>query len=63
LNLIERLWKFFKKKVLYTFKAACEDFFRNPSQYRGELRTLLTENFAIKREFWIRAAALGGETG
>lgn len=55
LNLIERLWKFFKNKVLYnryyesfnSFKAACQDFFRNPGQYRGELRTLLTESFAI----------------
>jgi len=55
LNLIERLWKFFKKQVLYNryfetfaeFKAACEAFFSNPSQYQGQLRTLLTENFAI----------------
>lgn len=55
LNLIERLWKFFKKQVLYnryhesygSFRKACEDFFSNPGQYHGELRSLLTENFAI----------------
>jgi transposase len=53
LNLIERLWKFFNKKVLHNryfesfddFKAACKEFFRNPSQYQGELKSLLTENF------------------
>ena len=58
LNLIERLWKFFKKQVLYNqyfetfaeFKAACETFFSNPSQYQGQLRSLLTENFAIVGE-------------
>jgi len=55
LNLIERLWKFFKKRVLYnryyesfdTFRKACEEFFSNPQQYHHELRSLLTENFAI----------------
>lgn len=55
LNLIERLWKFFKKQVLYNryfetfaeFKVACEEFFSNPSQYQGQLRSLLTEKFAI----------------
>ena len=55
LNLIERLWKFFKKKVLYNryyetfadFKAACETFFADPIRYRAELRSLLTENFEI----------------
>ena len=55
LNLIERLWKFFKKQVLYNryyetfdaFRHACEDFFSNPQRYRGKLRSLLTENFAI----------------
>jgi transposase len=55
LNLIERLWKFFKKQVLYNryfetfaeFKSACEAFFSNPSQYQGQLRSLLRENFAI----------------
>jgi transposase len=55
LNLIERLWKFFKKQVLYNryyetfggFRTACEDFFNNPQRYHHELRSLLTENFAI----------------
>ena len=55
LNLIERLWKYFKKKILYNryyetvdeFRAACEEFFRNPRKYHRELRSLLTENFAI----------------
>lgn len=55
LNLIERLWKFFKKKVLYNryfetfaeFKAACEEFFAHPAKYQRELRSLLTENFEI----------------
>jgi transposase len=55
LNLIERLWKFFKKKTLYNrhfetfvkFKAACEEFFRKPHKYQRELRSLLTPNFAI----------------
>jgi len=55
LNLIERLWKFFKGKVLYNkyygtfseFKSACEEFFKNPRKYHHELRTILTENFAI----------------
>jgi transposase len=55
LNLIERLWKFFKKNILYNryfetfaeFKAACEEFFANPGKYRRELGSLLTENFEI----------------
>lgn len=55
LNLIERLWKFFKKKILYNryfetfaeFRAACEEFFNNPRKYNRELRSLLSENFAI----------------
>ena len=55
LNLIERLWKLFKKKILYNryfetfaeFKAACAAFFANPARYHRELRALLTENFAI----------------
>lgn len=55
LNLIERLWKFFKKKTLYNryyetfadFKAACAEFFVDPAKYHAELRSLLTENFEI----------------
>ena len=56
LNLIERYWKFFKKKVLNNhyyetfaeFKRACEDFFRKRKKYLPELQTLLTENFHIQ---------------
>jgi transposase len=55
LDLIERLWKFFKKKILYNryyetfdeFRTACEEFFADPRKYHRELRSLLTENFAI----------------
>lgn len=55
LNLIERLWKFFKKTILYNryyetfdeFRAACENFFSDPRKYHRELRSLLTANFAI----------------
>ncbi len=55
LNLIERLWKFFHKKVLYDkyystfdrFKQACINFFENIPQYKDELNSLLTENFQI----------------
>jgi transposase len=56
LNLIERYWKFFKKKVLNNqyyetfaeFKRACESFFRKRKAYLPELKTLLTENFHIQ---------------
>jgi len=56
LNLIERYWKFFKKKVLNNcyyetfgeFKLACESFFRKRKKYRSELQTLLAENFHIQ---------------
>jgi transposase len=55
LNLIERLWKLFKKKTLYNryydtfdaFRKACEEFFSNPQRHQAEMRSLLTENFAI----------------
>jgi len=55
LNLIERLWKFFKRNVLYNryyptfdkFKGACCDFFENLGVHRAKLRTLLAENFEI----------------
>lgn len=53
LNPIERLWKFFKKKVLYNkyyeskaeFKAACTGFFMGVRRYKRELSTLVTDNF------------------
>jgi len=55
LNLIERLWKFFKKKILYNqyydtfenFLSACKNFFRCRTKYRDELRTTLAENFHL----------------
>lgn len=55
LNLIERLWKFMKKKVLYnkyyekfdTFKEVTLEFFENIQQYKPELDSLLTSNFRI----------------
>jgi transposase len=54
LNPIERLWKFFKKKVLYNqyhekyidFRLACATFFRGIRKYKSELRTLITDNFS-----------------
>lgn len=55
LNLIERLWKFFKKKVLYNqyyenvdvFRKACIKFFRNIRDYHGELENLMTGEFEL----------------
>lgn len=55
LNLIERLWKFLKKKIrknIYydtfkKFKKAIYDFFKNIEQYKTELATLLTLKFEI----------------
>lgn len=56
LNLIERLWKFMKKKVLYgkyyevfqNFKdgiTACVDNINNSDEYRNDLKSLITFNF------------------
>jgi transposase len=53
LNPIERLWKFFKKKVLYNtcypsfeeFKAAVRELFRGIRRHCRERETLLTDNF------------------
>lgn len=55
LNLIERLWKFFKKKVMKnkyyedfkTFKAAIEKFFEDFDQHKDQLQTLLNFKFGI----------------
>jgi len=55
LNPIERLWKFFKKKVLYNhyykdfpdFEDASLKFFRYIRKYRDELSTLLSDNFEV----------------
>jgi len=51
LNLIERLWKFFNKKILYNryferfeeFKEASLNFFKDMKRYKTELETLLSE--------------------
>lgn len=55
LNLIERLWKFLKKKIrknafyntFEKFTTAIYDFFKNIEQYKTELETLLTLKFEI----------------
>ena len=55
LNLIERLWKFMKKKTLYNkyyptfkeFKAALGDFFMRLPDFYDELVTIITEDFQI----------------
>lgn len=53
LNLIERLWKFLRKKVINTtfyptfqeFQLAIRNFFKNLAHYKEELRTLMRHNF------------------
>jgi len=55
LNLIERLWKFMRKKVINThfyrkfddFKKALLHFFENIEDFRAELETLMSWNFHI----------------
>jgi len=54
LNVIERLWKFCKKKVLAIFHPTfaqftqvLDDFFDHLERYQSELVTLMTENFEI----------------
>ncbi len=55
LNLIERLWKFFKQKILANryhetyaeFLSACKNFFRCRKKYLPEHTTLMTENFHL----------------
>jgi transposase len=55
LNLIERLWRFLRKKVINTgfyrtkelFRNAVMSFFENIADYRQELETLLTLNFRL----------------
>ena len=55
LNVIERLWKFFKKKVTYNtyyekfavFREYCLRFFKELDKYRAELETLMTDNFQL----------------
>jgi len=55
LNLIERLWRFFREKVLSLksyenldiFSKTCSSFFRGIRKYKDELETLMTDNFQI----------------
>ena len=56
LNLVERIWGFFKKKILYNhyyptfdkFRKVCLDFMKNLEyEFKNELRTLMTENFHL----------------
>lgn len=55
LNLIERVWKFMRKKVINTsffrtkeaFKSALMNFFQNFRKYKDELVTLLSLNFRV----------------
>lgn len=55
LNLIERLWLFFQKKILYnryyqdfaTFERISMHFFQDLKRYRPQLQTLLADNFQI----------------
>lgn len=55
LNLIERLWKFMRKTILYNqyyekfreFEAAVMQFFDDISQHKAKLTTLLTHNFQV----------------
>ena len=55
LNVIERLWRFFKKNVTYNtyyeefavFRKYCLNFFKNLKKYRLQLETLMTDNFEL----------------
>lgn len=55
LNLIERLWKQFRKMILYNkyyqtfeeFKSACKNFFKFINRYRKDLSSLLKDNFQL----------------
>lgn len=55
LNPIERLWKYFKKNVIYNtyypeldqFKDAISSFFKGLRGHRRQLATLLTDNFQV----------------
>lgn len=55
LNIIERLWRFFKKNITYNryyekfsvFEKNCLAFFENIDTYKNELKNLMTDNFHI----------------
>lgn len=57
LNLVERLWKYFRKEMLYNkyyehfadFNEACHAFFEDVKEHAKALRSLLIENFQIIR--------------
>jgi transposase len=57
LNLVERLWKYFRKEMLYNkyyehfadFNEACHVFFEHVEEHAKALRSLLAENFQIIR--------------
>ena len=61
LNLIERLWRFLKKKVINTnfyrtkelFKRAVMKFFENIAEYKQELQSLPTLNFRLANSYSI----------
>jgi transposase len=60
LNLIERLWKFMRKKfckdkyrsTFAQFRAQLDGFFAGLDEYRSELAALLTENFELLPSVW-----------
>ena len=55
LNLIERLWRFFREKILSLqsyesldiFSKTCSNFFRGIRKYKSELETLMNDKFQI----------------
>ena len=55
LNIIERLWKLFKKHMTYNtyyekfavFRKYCLDFFNHLKKYKPELQILMTDNFQL----------------
>jgi transposase len=57
LNLIERLWKFMRKKIINTafyrkkeeFRQAVLAFFNNIANYKDELASLMTLNFHVRK--------------
>jgi len=55
LNVIERLWRYFKKNITYNkyyeefavFRRYGINFFKNIKKYRSELESLMTDNFEL----------------
>ena len=56
LNVIERLWRYFKKEIVYNkyygtfdlFQETCKDFFKNIGKHKNALSTLLTDKFKLQ---------------